>query len=106
MLHQRPPPWPHIGTLMNLLLLGSGGREHALARKLPNSPLGDRLYCAPGNAGIAPDAELVGLDAADHAAGADFCKAEAGRFGVGGAERAPGAGVVLVHHAPGRTGRW
>ena len=38
---------------MNILLLGSGGREHALAWKIASSPLADRLYCAPGNAGIA-----------------------------------------------------
>ena len=39
---------------MNILLLGSGGREHALAWKMAASPLTDKLYCAPGNAGIAP----------------------------------------------------
>ncbi|HEY5218139.1 MAG TPA: phosphoribosylamine--glycine ligase N-terminal domain-containing protein, partial [Pseudolabrys sp.] len=38
---------------MNILILGSGGREHALAWKIAGSPLADRLYCAPGNAGIA-----------------------------------------------------
>ena len=40
---------------MNILLLGSGGREHALAWKMAASPLTDKLYCAPGNAGIARD---------------------------------------------------
>src|SRR5260370_17382994 len=92
MLPQRPPPWPHIGTLMTLLLLGSGGREHALAWKLADSPLVDRLYCAPGNAGIARDAQLVGLDAADHAAVVDFCKAERGHFVGAGPERPLRAG--------------
>jgi phosphoribosylamine---glycine ligase len=58
---------------MNILLLGSGGREHALAWKIAGSPLVDRLYCAPGNAGIANEAELVNLDLADSAAVADFC---------------------------------
>ena len=43
---------------MNILLLGSGGREHALAWKIAASPLLDRLYCAPGNAGIAQECEL------------------------------------------------
>ena len=38
---------------MNILILGSGGREHALAWKMAASPLADKLYCAPGNAGIA-----------------------------------------------------
>jgi len=79
---------------MNLLLLGSGGREHALAWKLANSPLVDRLYCAPGNAGIARDAELVGLDSADHAAVVDFCKAERVDFVVVGPEGPLVAGIV------------
>ena len=59
---------------MNILLLGSGGREHALAWKMAASPLVDRLYCAPGNAGIAQEAECVALDPADHAAVIAFCK--------------------------------
>ena len=47
---------------MNILLIGGGGREHALAWKIAASPLVDRLYCAPGNAGIAREAECVALD--------------------------------------------
>src|ERR1700712_2356351 len=59
---------------MNILLLGSGGREHALAWKMAASPLADRLICAPGNAGIAREAECVALDIADHAAVIALCK--------------------------------
>ena len=61
---------------MNILLLGSGGREHALAWKLAQSRLCDRLYAAPGNPGIAQHAELVTLDATDHAAVVAFCEAQ------------------------------
>jgi phosphoribosylamine---glycine ligase len=58
---------------MNILLLGSGGREHALAWKLKQSPICDTLYAAPGNPGIAEEAELVELDVSDHAAVVRFC---------------------------------
>ena len=58
---------------MNILLLGGGGREHALAWKLAQSPALDTLYAAPGNPGIAQHATLVDLDATDHRAVVDFC---------------------------------
>ena len=58
---------------MNILLLGSGGREHALAWKLAQSPSLTTLYAAPGNPGIAQHATLVDLDATDHRAVVDFC---------------------------------
>src|ERR1041384_325721 len=59
---------------MNILILGSGGREHALAWKIAASPLTTKLYCAPGNAGIAQEADCVALDVADHAAVVAFAK--------------------------------
>lgn len=79
---------------MNILLLGSGGREHALAWKIAASPLLTKLWCAPGNAGIAQEAECVALDIADHAAVIDFCKRNAVDFVVVGPDAAIAAGVV------------
>ena len=59
---------------MNILLLGSGGREHALAWKLAQSPLCGGLWAAPGNPGIAEHATCIDLDATDHAAVIAFCE--------------------------------
>ena len=58
----------------HVLLIGSGGREHALAWALAASPLIGRLYAAPGNAGMAALSECVNLDAADHGAVIAFCR--------------------------------
>ena len=79
---------------MNILLLGSGGREHALAWKIAASPLTDRLICAPGNAGIASEAECVTLDLADHAAVIAFCRENGIDFVVVGPEAPLCAGIV------------
>ncbi len=57
-----------------MLLIGSGGREHALAWKLAQSPLIGKLYAAPGNPGIAEEAEIVPLNPSDHRAVIDFCR--------------------------------
>jgi phosphoribosylamine---glycine ligase len=59
--------------VLNILLIGSGGREHALAWKLRQSSSCDQLYAAPGNPGIAEEAELVDLDPSDHLAVISFC---------------------------------
>jgi phosphoribosylamine--glycine ligase len=79
---------------MRILLLGSGGREHALAWKIAASPLLTKLWCAPGNAGIVREAECVALDIADHAVVIDFCKHEAVDFVVVGPETPLAAGIV------------
>jgi phosphoribosylamine---glycine ligase len=79
---------------MNILLLGSGGREHALAWKIAASPLLGKLYCAPGNAGIAQEAELVGLDLADHPAIIAFCRNNGVELVVVGPEAPLVAGIV------------
>jgi len=60
---------------MNLLVIGSGGREHALCWKLRQSPLCEKIYCAPGNAGIASVAECVNLSVAELDKLADFAVA-------------------------------
>ncbi len=61
---------------MNILLIGSGGREHALAWKLTQSPLCTKLFASPGNPGIAEHAELVALAVTDHATVLAFCEAQ------------------------------
>jgi phosphoribosylamine--glycine ligase len=85
------PFWLHR---MHILLLGSGGREHALAWKIASSPLVTKLWCAPGNAGIAREAECVALDISDHAAVIDFCKRNAVELVVVGPETPLAAGIV------------
>jgi len=79
---------------MNILIMGSGGREHALAWKIAASPLTDRLICAPGNAGMAREAECVALDLADHAAVITFCRENGVDLVVVGPEAPLCAGIV------------
>jgi phosphoribosylamine--glycine ligase len=79
---------------MNILLIGSGGREHALAWAISKSPLTDTLYCAPGNAGIAKAAEIVVLDPSDANAVASFCKVNAVGLVVVGPEAPLVAGLA------------
>jgi len=71
---------------MNVLLIGSGGREHSLAWALSASPMLTKLYCTPGNGGIADVAECVPLGVDDHDAITAFCKDNAIDFVVVGPE--------------------
>ena len=59
---------------MNILIVGSGGREHAIAWSVAKSPLADKIYCAPGNAGIAEIAECVPIGAMEFVKLADFAE--------------------------------
>ena len=63
-----------LSTPMKLLIVGNGGREHALAWKIRQSPLVSELYCAPGNAGIAEIADCVPIDASNIVEVADFAQ--------------------------------
>ena len=79
---------------MNILLIGSGGREHALAWKLAQSPRLTALYAAPGNPGIAEEAIIADVDTADNAAVLAFCRMQAIDFVVVGPEAPLVAGLA------------
>ena len=79
---------------MNVLVVGSGGREHALCWRLAASPLLESLWCAPGNAGIENDAGCVAIDPMDFDGLVAFCRASAIDFVVVGPEAPLVAGLV------------
>src|SRR5580765_2321485 len=79
---------------MNVLLIGAGGREDALAWKLRQSSQLSHLFAAPGNPGIARHAEVVPLDIADHAAVAAFCQRQEIALVVVGPEGPLAAGIA------------
>jgi phosphoribosylamine--glycine ligase len=79
---------------MKILLIGSGGREHALAWAISASPLCDKLFIAPGNPGTAACGENVVVDVADHQAVVAFCRLMAIDFVVVGPEAPLVAGIV------------
>ena len=95
---------------MNVLVIGSGGREHALAWAISKSPLLGKLYAAPGNGGIAEEAECVPLDVADHAAIVTWCREKAIGFVVIGPEAPLVAGLAdalaaagIAHFGPSKA---
>ena len=86
---------------MRVLVVGSGGREHALAWAISASPLVDRLFCAPGNAGIAEEAECVAIGATDIKALVEFCRKVRIDFVVVGPEAPLVLGLVDALEAEG-----
>ncbi|MBY0396483.1 MAG: phosphoribosylamine--glycine ligase [Thermoleophilia bacterium] len=86
---------------MNILILGSGGREHALAWAVKQNPKCDRLIVAPGNAGIAGLAECAGIDILDGTVVAAFCEENAVDFVIVGPEAPLAAGVADALRAAG-----
>ena len=86
---------------MRVLVVGSGGREHALAWAISASPLVDSLFCAPGNAGIAEEAECVAIAATDIKGLVGFCRRERIDFVVVGPEAPLVLGLVDALEAAG-----
>ena len=86
---------------LRLLVVGSGGREHALVWKLAQSPRAARVFCAPGNAGIAEQATCLPIPASDFGALADFAEAEHVDLTVVGPEQPLADGIVDVFRARG-----
>ena len=86
---------------MNILILGSGGREHALAWAVKQNPKCDRLIVAPGNAGIAMLAECADIDILDGATVVTFCEENAVDFVIVGPEAPLAAGVADACRAAG-----
>jgi len=86
---------------MNILVIGSGGREHALAWKLAQSPKAQKVYVAPGNGGTARDARLANVPITDVKALADFAEANKITLTVVGPEAPLAAGVVDEFRARG-----
>jgi phosphoribosylamine--glycine ligase len=86
---------------LSILVVGGGGREHALAWKLAQSPRAKKVYCAPGNAGIARDAECVPISPSDMDALADFAQQESIGLTVVGPESPLASGIVDAFQARG-----
>lgn len=86
---------------MKVLVVGSGGREHAIVWKLKQSPKAEKIYCAPGNAGIAQDAECVPIAAMEIDKLVKFAKDEKIDFTIIGMDDPLVAGIVDAFEAEG-----
>ena len=86
---------------MKVLVVGSGGREHAIVRKLKESPKVDKLYCAPGNCGISKDAECVPIGAMEIEKMVAFAKENGIEFAVVAPDDPLVAGMVDAFEAAG-----
>ena len=83
---------------MKILIVGSGGREHAIAASVAKSPRADKIYCAPGNAGIAEYAECVDIGAMEFEKLAEFAKEKRSIF-------ASSEWMIRLSESCGRIGR-
>ncbi|OGW22385.1 MAG: phosphoribosylamine--glycine ligase [Nitrospirae bacterium GWB2_47_37] len=87
---------------MKVLVVGSGGREHAIVWKLSQSRLVDKIYCTPGNAGISGMAECIDVDSADFSALVDFVRYEWVDLTIVGPEDPLSRGIVDAFEKEGR----
>ena len=90
-----------MAFFVKILVIGSGGREHALIWKLKQSPGVDQIFCAPGNAGTAQQAENVAIGASDLAPLARFAKQNHIDLTVVGPDNPLALGVVDLFAAQG-----
>jgi phosphoribosylamine---glycine ligase len=86
---------------MKVLVIGSGGREHAIAKKFNEAPSVEKVFVAPGNDGMAADAQIVAIDALDFEALIHFVKEQAIDFTFVGPEQPLAAGIVDAFEAQG-----
>ena len=86
---------------MKVLVVGSGGREHAIVTSVAKSPRVDKIYCAPGNAGIAALAECVPIGAMEFDKLVAFAKEQAIDFTIVGMDDPLVGGIVDVFEAEG-----
>ena len=89
---------------MKILIVGSGGREHAIAWKIAQSPKAEKIYCAPGNAGIAEYAECVDIKAMEFDRLAAFAKEHEVDLRVVGMDDPFAGGIVAVLGGKGLRG--